>query len=135
MDENNLRVYRLAEETKGANAGYNPYHVQCREDFARSAHLRGITVFVWTWAFKPWEEECEPITECYMSGFDGITSDWVFKYEDLPVDLDAKACEMILRSGKRVACEIHTLDAGAETLYYCDCVLPTGDIYHFFSQK
>lgn len=69
LDENNLRIYRFAEATKGANAGYTPYHVQCRRDFARAAHLRGITVFVWTWAFKPWEEECKPI--CYMSGLMG----------------------------------------------------------------
>ena len=135
MDENNLRIYRFAEETKGANAGYNPYHVQCRGDFARAAHLRGITVFVWTWAFKPWEEEREPITECYMAGFDGITSDWVHCYGDLPVDLDADAGEKILRTGERVPCDLKTLTIGNDILHYCDCMLPTGEIYHFFAQK
>ena len=135
LDENNLRIYRFAEATKGANAGYNPYHVQCREDFARAAHLRGITVFVWTWAFKPWEEECKPITECYLSGFDGITSDWVHHYGNLPVDLDAIASEKILRSGEHIPCECKTLSIGDSILYYCDCTLPTGAVYHFFAQQ
>ena len=135
LDENNLRIYRFAEATKGANAGYNPYHVQCRSDFARAAHLRGITVFVWTWAFKPWEEECKPITECYMAGFDGITSDWVHCYGDLPVDLEAADSMQVLRTGERVPCEVKTLAIGETILHYCDCTLPTGDVYHFFAQK
>lgn len=132
-DENNLRIYRFAEATKGANAGYNPYHVQCRSDFARAAHLRGITVFVWTWAFKPWEEEIEPITECYMAGFDGITSDWVHCYGDLPVDLDSAAGEKILRTGERVPCELKTLSVDDSVVYYCDCLLPNGQSYRFFA--
>lgn len=135
QDENNLRVYRFAEETKGANAGYNPYHVQCRSGFARAAHLRGVTVFVWTWAFKPWEEDRESITECYMAGFDGITSDWIHCYGDLPVDLDADGGVKVLRNGERIPCKVKKLTVEGKILHYCDCELPTGEIYHFFAQK
>ena len=132
MDTNNLRVYAFAEETKGANAGYNPYHVQCGADFVRMMHLRGITIFTWTWAFKPWEEECGPISDCYMAGYDGITSDWVFHYENLPVDLDPENSAMLLRNGKSLPCDMEILTIDNVCLYYCDCTLPNGKVYHFF---
>ncbi len=132
IDTNNLRVYAFAEETKGANAGYNPYHVQCGADFVRMMHLRGITIFTWTWAFKPWEEEIEPISECYMAGYDGITSDWVFHYESLPVALDFENEAMLLRNGKRLPCDFEYLSVDNYVLHYCDCKLPNGKIYHFF---
>lgn len=86
-DALNLMVYRFAEETKGANAGYNPDHPSINAGFARAAHLRGITVFPWGWAFKPWETECAPLCAAFASGYDGLTTDWVTKFADYPVDL------------------------------------------------
>ena len=83
----NLMIYRFAEETKGANAGYNPDHPSISASFARIAHLRGITVFPWGWAFKPWETECAPLSAAFAAGYDGLTTDWVTKFADFPVDL------------------------------------------------
>ena len=56
IDENNLRIYQFAMETRGANAGFNPYHPMISDVFTRLAHVRGITVFPWTWAWEPWED-------------------------------------------------------------------------------
>lgn len=135
MNENNLRVYRFAEETQGANAGYNPYHIQCGADFAWACHLRGITVFPWTWAFKPWETECEPICTSYISGFDGLTSDWINQLGDQPIDLIATGpdtAELLYRNGDRKSCEnLQWLPLDANTaLPYCECTLPNNAVYH-----
>ena len=134
MSVNNQRVYRFAEETQGANAGYNPYHIQCGADFAWACHLRGITVFPWTWAFKPWETECEPITASYLAGFDGLTSDWINKFSDQPIDLivtGPNSAELLYRNGNRKPCEnlqwLH-LDANT-TLPFCECALPNNATY------
>ncbi len=86
-DALNLMIYRFAEETKGANAGYNPDHPSINAAFARIAHLRGITVFPWGWAFKPWATECAPLCAAFASGYDGLTTDWVTKFADYPIDL------------------------------------------------
>ncbi len=85
--ENNLRVYRFAIETAGSNSAFNPYQTIMNRAFLRLAHLRGITVYAWTWAFKPWEEDGEAITASYLSGLDGLTSDWVEKFAHVPVEL------------------------------------------------
>ena len=87
IDALNLMIYRFAEETKGANAGYNPDHPSINAAFARIAHLRGITVFPWGWAFKPWATECAPLCAAFASGYDGLTTDWVTKFADYPIDL------------------------------------------------
>ena len=87
VDALNLMVYRFAEETKGANAGYNPDHPSINASFARVAHLRGITVFPWGWAFKPWATECAPLCAAFAAGYDGLTTDWVTKFADYPIDL------------------------------------------------
>ncbi|MBQ2957761.1 MAG: hypothetical protein IJE08_15035 [Clostridia bacterium] len=89
IDENNLRIYQFAMDTRGANAGYNPYHPMISAIFTRLAHVRGITVFPWTWAFEPWEECGEAITRSYLQGHDGLTSDWVHKFKEVPVDVRA----------------------------------------------
>lgn len=86
-DEANLLIYGFAQDTKGANAGYNPFHPAVNALFARLAHLRGITVFPWSWAFKPWDEEQIPLSAAFAAGYDGLTSDWVTKFADFPVDL------------------------------------------------
>lgn len=86
-DKLNLMIYNFAEETKGANAGYNPDHPSINPLFGRLAHLRGITVFPWSWAFKPWENECAPLSAAFAAGYDGLTSDWVTKFADFPIDL------------------------------------------------
>ena len=135
MNENNLRVYRFAEETQGANSGYNPYHIQCGADFAWSCHLRGITVFPWTWAFKPWETECEPICTSFISGFDGLTSDWINQLGDQPIDLIATGpdtADLLYRNGDRKPCEhLQWLHLDANTaLPYCECTLPNNAVYH-----
>ena len=111
--ENNLRVYRFARETVGANAGFNPYHGDVNHAFALLAHLRGITIFGWTWAFEPWEKGGALITRSYLSGYDGLTSDWVEKFAQIPVDLvvlphapaDPPHVEAVLRDGTRVPVE------------------------------
>lgn len=87
VDENNLRIYQFAMETRGANAGFNPYHPMIERTFARLAHVRGITVFPWTWAFEPWENCREAVTESFLQGHDGLTSDWVGKFYHVPVDV------------------------------------------------
>ena len=87
--ENNLHIYRFALATAGANAGYNPYHTVLNPTLLRLLHLRGITAFGWTWAFRPWEDEGEAITGSYLSGMDGLTSDWVEKFAHVPVALEA----------------------------------------------
>ena len=135
MNENNQRVYRFAEETQGANAGYNPYHIQCGADFAWSCHLRGITVFPWTWAFKPWETECEPICTSFISGFDGLTSDWINQLGDQPIDLIATGpdtADLLYRNGDCKPCEnLQWLHLDANTaLPYCECTLPNNAVYH-----
>lgn len=134
MNENNLRVYRFAEETQGANAGYNPYHIQCGADFAWACHLRGLTVFPWTWAFKPWETECEPICTSFISGFDGLTSDWINQLGDQPIDLIATGldtADLLYRNGDRKPCEnLQWLHLGANiALPYCECTLPNNAVY------
>ena len=135
MDVNNLRVYRFAEDTKGANAGYNPYHIQCGSDFAWACHLRGITVFPWTWAFKPWETDGESICRSFISGFDGLTSDWINKLGNQPIDLIATGpdtAELLYRNGDRKPCENLqwlTLDANT-AVPYCECSLPNHMTYH-----
>jgi hypothetical protein len=86
-DAVNLLIYRFAEEAKGANAGFNPDHASINAAFARAAHLRGITVFPWGWAFKPWAVECAPLCAAFAAGYDGITTDWVTKFADYPIDL------------------------------------------------
>ena len=84
IDENNLRIYQFAMETRGANAGFNPYHPMISDVFTRLAHVRGITVFPWTWAWEPWEDGGEAITASFLQGHDGLTSDWVGKFYDVP---------------------------------------------------
>lgn len=86
-DAANRMLYLFAEETKSANAGFNPYHPAINALFARLAHLRGITVFPWSWAFKPWETEREALSEAFASGYDGLTSDWVTEFAGYPIDL------------------------------------------------
>ena len=134
MNENNQRVYRFAEETKGANAGYNPYHIQCGADFVWACHLRGITVFPWTWAFKPWETDGQSICTSFLSGFDGLTSDWINKLGDQPIDLIATGpdcAELLFRDGSRKPCEnLQWLHLNAATaLPYCECTLPNNTTY------
>ncbi|MBQ6803613.1 MAG: hypothetical protein IJP04_03055, partial [Clostridia bacterium] len=85
MDENNQRIYRFALETQGANAGFNPNHSMIGENFMRLAHIRGITVFSWTWAFQMWEGSGGAITQSMLQGQDGLTSDWVHHFADMPV--------------------------------------------------
>ena len=99
-DENNKRIYQFAMETRGANAGFNPYHPMLSGTFARLAHVRGITVFPWTWAFKPWEEDGEAITDSFLQGHDGLTSDWVGKFYHVPVDVRAQLPETCCAGGK-----------------------------------
>jgi len=89
VDENNLRLYAFAMETRGANAGFNPYHPMISSTFTRLAHVRGITVFPWTWAWEPWEDGGEAITDSFLQGHDGLTSDWVGKFYHVPVDVRA----------------------------------------------
>lgn len=114
-DEANLDLYAFAQDTKGANAGYNPYHPAINAIFARLAHLRGITVFPWSWAFKPWNEEREPLSAAFAAGYDGLTSDWVTEFADYPVDILCSlpghvragqpvtpAAQLLLRSGESV---------------------------------
>lgn len=134
MDVNNLRVYRFAEDTKGANAGYNPYHIQCGADFVWACHLRGITVFPWTWAFKPWETDGESICQSFISGFDGLTSDWISKLGDQPIDLVATGpdtAELLYRNGDRKPCKnLQWLHLDANTaLPMCECTLPNNVVY------
>lgn len=86
-DEANLLIYGFAQDTKGANAGYNPFHPAVNALFARLAHLRGVTVFPWNWAFKPWDEERSPLSTAFSAGFDGLTSDWVTEFASFPIDL------------------------------------------------
>ena len=134
INENNQRVYRFAEETKGANAGYNPYHIQCGADFVWACHLRGITVFPWTWAFKPWEIDGESICTSFISGFDGLTSDWINKLGDQPIDLIATApdsAQLVYRDGNYKPCEnLQWLQLDANTaLPFCECTLPNHTTY------
>ena len=93
MDENNLRIYKFAMETRGANAGFNPYHPMISGMFTRLAHVRGITVFPWTWAWEPWEDGREAITASFLQGHDGLTSDWVGKFWHVPVEVRASLPE------------------------------------------
>lgn len=116
--EGNRQIYQLALDTRGANAGVNPYHRAVNDRFARLAHLRGITVFVWTWAFKPWEEEQAAICQDVRSCYDGLTSDWVDRFAELPVDLILEmpnvlpagqtihpCAQVLLRTGVRIPAE------------------------------
>ncbi len=112
IDENNLRIYRFAQETKGANAGFNPYHPMIGRTFARLAHARGLTVFPWTWAFRPWEEEKEAITESFLQGHDGLTSDWVGKFINVPVDVRADLPDQ-WKAGERLGIRAEKLVRGA----------------------
>ena len=134
INKNNQRIYRFAEETKGANAGYNPYHIQCGADFAWACHLRGITVFPWTWAFKPWETDGESICRSFLSGFDGLTSDWINKLCDQPIDLltlSADSAQLLNRNGDRKPCEnLQQLHLNAHTTVpFCECTLPNQVTY------
>jgi len=90
-DEANLLLYAFAHDTKGANAGWNPFHPSVNALFARLAHLRGVTVFPWSWAFKPWDEERCALCAAFAAGYDGLTSDWVTEFAAFPVDV---ACEL-----------------------------------------
>ena len=104
IDTANRMLYLFAEETKGANAGFNPYHPAINALFARLAHLRGVTVFPWSWAFKPWETELEPLCEAFASGYDGLTSDWVTEFAGLPAVFPAGQTvrpqgRLVLRTG------------------------------------
>ncbi len=114
MREANLQISRLAFDTRGANAGVNPYHEKANDLLGRCAHWRGITIFIWTWAFKPWETDGASICQSFCSCYDGITSDWVHMLADCPVDviLDGQntyqagtACLLsgtrVLRGGRR----------------------------------
>ena len=84
---NNLRIYRFALDTQGANAGYNMVHTAVSGVFARLAHVRGITVFPWSYAFEMWEGCGSAIVKTYLRGYDGLTSDWVNKFAHVPVDI------------------------------------------------
>ncbi|MBQ9951860.1 MAG: hypothetical protein IJO98_06955 [Clostridia bacterium] len=107
-DEANLLIYGFAQDTKGANAGYNPFHPAVNALFARLAHLRGITVFPWSWAFKPWDEEREPLSAAFAAGYDGLTSDWVTEFADFPIDLipelpaEAAAGQPVIPKGRLI---------------------------------
>lgn len=98
-DQNNLRIYKFAMETRGANAGFNPYHPMVERTFARLAHVRGITVFPWTWAFEPWADCREAVTDSFLQGHDGLTSDWVGKFYHVPIDVrvGAGGAEALMR--------------------------------------
>ena len=113
MDENNLRIYRFALETRGANAGYNPYHPMIGREFARLAHVRGMTVFPWTWAFEPWEACKEAITDSYLQGHDGLTSDWIGKFYGVPVDVRISLPDR-WPAGKRLTVKAEILTRGGE---------------------
>lgn len=115
-EENNRRLYQLALDTRGANAGFNPYHPLINREFSELAHIRGITVFPWTYAFEPWEQGREGITEAFLSGHDGLTSDWVGKFSHVPLDVRAELpaawkageplslqCSALLRTGEWTA--------------------------------
>jgi len=107
VDENNLRLYRFAMETRGANAGFNPYHPTVGRTFARLAHVRGITVFTWTWAFEAWEDGGAAITDSFLQGHDGLTSDWIGKFDRVPLDVRATAPEPDAECGeKETAAEV-----------------------------
>lgn len=86
-DALNLRIYQFSEDTRGGNAAYNPDVYMLNPLMARLMHLRGITLFPWTWAFEPWETECDRLCAAFRSGYDGMTSDWVTKFADFPIDL------------------------------------------------
>jgi len=121
-DAANLLLYKFAQETKGANAGWNPFHPAINALFGRIAHLRGVTLFPWTWAFKPWEDERDAISAAFAAGYDGLTSDWVNKFADYPVDilcdLPARTCagrnivpavQVLLRSGETMPVQVEIL--------------------------
>lgn len=74
-------------------------------------------------------------THMLYVGLDGITSDWVHCYGDLPVDLEPANSMQVLRNGERIPCEVKTLTIGETILHCCDCTLPTGEMYHFFAQQ
>jgi len=117
-DENNRRIYKFAMETRGANAGFNPYHPMIERTFARLAHVRGITVFPWTWAFEAWEDCCEAVTESFLQGHDGLTSDWIGKFYHVPIDVragkDGKGAQALMRGRgwSDVTGEVQMIDLG-----------------------
>lgn len=87
VQANNLRIYQFALDTQGANAGYNPRNISISAIFTRLAHIRGMTVFPWSWAFEMWEGCGAALTQGYLDGHDGLTSDWVTKFAHVPVDI------------------------------------------------
>ncbi len=119
-EEANRQIYTLAMDTRGANAGVNPYHLSVNGRLGRLAHLRGITMFVWTWAFKPWEEEMEPICRALRSCYDGLTSDWVHHFIDLPVSVIADEGQALSADGLLSGCIVRRgrEDGHTQTLTY-----------------
>ena len=126
-DEANLLLCAFAHETKGANAGWNPFHPAVNALFARIAHLRGVTVFPWSWAFKPWNEERGALCAAFAAGYDGLTSDWVTEFAAFPVDLVCAlpdhvrtgltvipAVQLLLRTGKTAPAEAEILPLSGE---------------------
>jgi len=127
-DDAGLLLYDFAQETKGANAGWNPYHPAINALYARIAHLHGVTVFPWTWAFKPWDEECEAISSAFAAGYDGLTSDWVNKFADYPIDVLCDLPERI-PAGQTVIPAVRILLRSGATLPVQAELLPlSGDI-------
>lgn len=128
VDDACLLLYDFAHETKGANAGWNPYHPAINALYARIAHLHGVTVFPWTWAFKPWDEECEAISNAFAAGYDGLTSDWVNKFADYPVDVLCTLPEHV-PSGQTVVPNVQILLRSGEMLPAHAEILPlSGDV-------
>lgn len=78
-------LYRFYTLTQGWNAGYNIYNTQINRLFCEHCRLRGLTIFVWTYAFKRWDEVGECIEESYTSGIDGLTTDFVDKFAHIPM--------------------------------------------------
>jgi hypothetical protein len=114
-DSANLLLYKFAQETKGANAGWNPCYPAMNALFARIAHLRGVTIFPWSYAFKPWENECAGLCAAFAAGYDGLTSDWVTKFADYPIDI---LCDLPERStaGTTIVPEAQLLLRNGNTL-------------------
>ncbi len=77
-------LYRFYTLTEGWNSAYNIYNQQVNRLFCEHCRLRGLTIFVWTYAFKPWEEVGASIEESYLSAIDGLTSDYVNKFARIP---------------------------------------------------
>ncbi len=118
--EANAKLCYLAGRTVGGNAAWNPSWQEVTPLLARLAHLRGITVFTWSWAFEPWESEREPLTAAFASGYDGLTSDWVEPFADCPTDITAKGrgrALLHLRTGETV--EVDAAEIALPDGRYC----------------